>query len=142
MTNSRQAWIEIRVQVARPHTAQVESLMQSQGALSVTLTDLKDTPVLEPGVGETPLWPEVVVTGLFDSQVPLDKLGAVLSLAPGVESGRQVSFSSLQDRDWERAWMNDFKPMKFGRDLWIVPGGQQAPEPDATIIQLDPGPLK
>ena len=132
-------WLEVHVQVARTYTGQVESLLESQGALAITLTDLADTPVLEPGVGETPLWPEVLVTGLFDSEVDVRDLSAVLSLAPGLESQNQVSFSGVQNRDWERAWMDDFKPMKFGNEIWIIPAEQVAPEPEALLIHLDPG---
>jgi len=29
--------------------------------------------------------------------------------------------------------------MRFGRRLWICPGGQPAPDPDAAVLQLDPG---
>ena len=132
-------WCKVDVRVSNKHVQMLESLLESQGALSVTLTDMADTPMLEPGVGETPLWSEVVVSGLFDSQVPMDRLRAVLSLAPGVASEQQISFDSVQDRDWERAWMDNFKPMKFGHDLWIVPGEQQVPDTAVTVIRLDPG---
>jgi ribosomal protein L11 methyltransferase len=136
---THKAWVEIRVQVTRPHTEQLESLLSSQGALSITLTDVADTPVLEPGVGETPLWPEVEVTGLFDDNVDMDRLRAVASLAPGVDSATQIRFKRIKDQDWERAWMEGFKPMKFGRELWIVPGEQEAPETPGQLIRLDPG---
>jgi ribosomal protein L11 methyltransferase len=139
MTSATQAWVEVRVEVPRANTAQLESLLESQGALSITLSDPADTPVLEPGVGETPLWPDVVVTGLFHEGVAQDRLAAVLSLAPGVDSATQIRFRSFEDQDWERAWMDDFQPMKFGRSLWIVPGDLPAPEPTDTILRLDPG---
>ncbi len=113
--------------------------MASLGALSITLTDLADTPVLEPGVGETPIWPEVVVTGLFERPADVDDFKSIFCRAPGVESPHQLGFSPLDDRDWERAWLADFKPMKFGKDTWIVPGEQWAPDPGATVIKLDPG---
>jgi ribosomal protein L11 methyltransferase len=138
MANEK-AWIEARVQVTRRHAAQVESLLESQGALSIVLTGLADTPVLEPGVGETPLWPDVMVSGLFDSHASMDQLAAVLSLAPGVNSGRQISFVTVRDRDWERAGLAELKPLKFGNGLWIVPGGQPVPDPGATVMRLDPG---
>ena len=139
MTGSGQTWLEFRVQVASEFASRLESLMASLGALSITLTDLADTPVLEPGVGETPLWPDLFVTGLFESQADAAQLKSILCRAPGVFSDQQVGLSTLDDRDWERVWMEDFGPMQFGRDLWIMPGQQQAPEPGATVIELDPG---
>jgi ribosomal protein L11 methyltransferase len=35
--------------------------------------------------------------------------------------------------------MEDYKPMRFGRRVWIVPSWCDAPEPDAVNILLDPG---
>ena len=58
------AWLEITVRVPRREATLVENLLDGQGALSVTLLDDADTPVLEPGVGETPLWPDVRIKGL------------------------------------------------------------------------------
>ena len=45
----------------------VESALLDNGALSVTLTDAGDDPVLEPAPGETPLWTRTRVTALFDA---------------------------------------------------------------------------
>jgi ribosomal protein L11 methyltransferase len=47
----------------------------------------------------------------------------------------------LEDRAWEREWLKDFKPMQFGRRLWVCPGGMSLPASarDACIIDLDPG---
>ena len=66
---SEKVWLQARVQVSGQFAAQLESLMERQGAHAITLTDVADSPVLEPGVGETPLWPEVMVTGLFDGEL-------------------------------------------------------------------------
>ena len=39
-----------------------------------------------------------------------------------------------------RAWMDRFRPMRFGRRLWIVPGGMEiAHDPANVAIALDPG---
>jgi len=139
VAGSGQTWIEVRIHVSRQFASQIESLLASLGALSITLTDQADNPVLEPAVGETPLWPEVFVTGLFDDQINPQAVRSMLNRAPGISTDGQILFLTLNDRDWERAWLDNFKPMKFGENLWIVPGGQQAPEPDANIIELDPG---
>jgi len=132
-------FIEVSVAVARQQVAVVEALMEGQGALAVTLSDRDDVPVLEPAVGETPLWPSVVVCGLFDAACPVDQLRRVLSLAPGLEGGAQVTAERLAGRDWVTAWREHFRPMRFGRSLWIIPSGFEAPDPTATLIHLDPG---
>lgn len=132
-------FLEVRVCVREAQASVTESLMLSQGALAVTLTDFADVPVLEPPVGETPLWPDVVVCGLFPAEASLDRLKSALSLVPGIESAGRVMVSGLHERDWSRAWQQGLEPMKFGRDLWIVPTHLGPPEPDATVIRLDPG---
>ena len=133
------SWLELSVRVSRQNAALVESLLQNQPVLAVTLTDDADDPVLEPGVGETPLWPSVCVTALFNGHTETAPLAQMLSLVPGVDRPQQVNFRKFDDQQWERAWLDRFQPMQFGRGLWIVPGDGVAP-PDAThILRLDPG---
>lgn len=131
--------IEARVRVSREQVPAVEALMTGQGALALTLEDVADHPVLEPAVGETPLWPEVEVCGLFPADTPVRRLKAAISLAPGVETTDRVGLGAVADRDWVRAWMDRFGPMRFGERLWIVPTHCAAPDPDAIVLRLDPG---
>jgi len=133
------SWLELSVQVSRENAPLVESLLQNQPVLAVTLTDDADDPVFEPGVGETPLWPSVCVTALFDGDTAVDSLTQLLSLVPGVDRPQQVSFRKFEDQQWERVWLDRFKPMQFGHDLWIVPGDQVAPAEAKHILRLDPG---
>jgi len=133
------AWLELSVRVSRQNAPLVESLLQNEPVLALTLTDDADDPVLEPGVGETPLWPSVCVTALFGGDTPVEPLARMLSLVPGVDRPQQVSFRKLEDRQWERVWLDRFKPMRFGRGLWVVPGNQEAPPDAAYVLKLDPG---
>ncbi|MEW6692942.1 MAG: 50S ribosomal protein L11 methyltransferase, partial [Pseudomonadota bacterium] len=45
----------------------------------------------------------------------------------------------VEDQDWERAWMDQFQPLRFGEKLWIVPSWIEAPDAEAVNILLDPG---
>jgi len=132
-------WLELSVRVSRQNASLVETLLQNQPLLALTLTDDADDPVLEPGVGETPLWPSVCVTALFTGDTPVEPLTRMLSLVPGVDWPHQVSFRRFGDQQWERLWMDRFKPMQFGRDLWIVPGESAVPVPALHVLRLDPG---
>ncbi|MFO0449273.1 MAG: 50S ribosomal protein L11 methyltransferase [Pseudomonadota bacterium] len=109
------------------------------GALSVTLADAADTPILEPLPGATPLWPEVKLSALYDPDVDREALTAALreALAAPTLAPR---YEELADRPWEREWLKDFRPMRFGRRLWIVPGGQALPPDagDAVVGELAP----
>jgi ribosomal protein L11 methyltransferase len=128
--------------------APYEDALLTAGASSITLEDEGDDPVLEPLPGTTPLWPRVRLKALFDSAADPDELLQILNaelrgaLAQPLGNAR---FETLADRAWEREWLKDFKPMRFGRRLWICPGGQQPDEqqlrdsPDPVLIELDPG---
>jgi ribosomal protein L11 methyltransferase len=107
------------------------------GALSVTLTDAADNPVLEPAPGATPLWPTVRLSALFAEQDP-QRVAALLGafLEAPLPAHR---FEEVRDRPWEREWLKDFHPMRFGRRLWVSPHGAPAPDADAVVVRLDPG---
>jgi len=133
------SWLELSVRVSRQNAPLVENLLGNEPVLAVTLTDDADDPVLEPGVGETPLWPSVCVTALFSGDTPVEPLARLLSLVPGVDRPQLVSFRKFEDQQWERVWLDRFKPMQFGRGLWIVPGNQEIPPAATTVLRLDPG---
>jgi ribosomal protein L11 methyltransferase len=46
---------------------------------------------------------------------------------------------TVQDRVWERVWLEDCVPLRFGERLWVIPAGLEAPVPDAVNLKLDPG---
>jgi ribosomal protein L11 methyltransferase len=133
------SWLELSVRVTRQNALLVESLLQNEPVLALTLTDDADDPVLEPGVGETPLWPSVCVTALFSGDTLVEPLTRMLSLLPGVDRPQQVSFRRFEDQQWERAWLDRFQPMQFGSGLWIVPGDTPIPESARYALRLDPG---
>jgi len=117
----------------------VEAVLLRNGAHSVTLTDAGDNPLLEPAPGETPLWTDTKVTGLFDADVDIAALKTELLQALGLEVLPPNHVETLEDRAWEREWLKDFRPMRFGQRLWVVPGDQDIPSGDAVVVRLDPG---
>ena len=134
------AWAEVWISVPRQETATAETALENLGALAITLQDDADHPVMEPGPGETPLWPTVQVRGLFESSVDRSAVVGGLASVPGADRPGAIRWRDVDDRDWERAWMDRFKPMVFGRRLWIVPSGMSIPpDPDNIEISRDPG---
>lgn len=133
------SWLELSVRVRRKNAPLIESLLQNEPVLAVTMTDDADDPVLEPGIGETPLWPSVCVTALFEGDTPLESLTRLLSLVPGVDRPQQVNLRRFEDQQWERVWLERFKPMQFGSGLWIIPGDQEIPQQAEYVLKLDPG---
>jgi ribosomal protein L11 methyltransferase len=137
-------WVEISIRVRREDVPLAEQALEALGSLAVTLQDDADNPVLEPDPGATPLWPTVQVCGLFDTRVARDELMSGLQAVPGADRPGNLGWRQIEDQDWERAWLDRFQPMQFGRRLWIVPGGMVLPPhaaaDSATIgIRLDPG---
>lgn len=128
--------VEVSVRIERRHAELAEQLMLAQGALAVTLSEGSDTPMWEPEPGSPSLWEEVRLSGLFSDAINRGGLVAALSLLPlaGAPQLREVA-----DQAWERAWMERFKPMRFGHNLWIIPSGFDAPDPGGQLLHLDPG---
>ena len=136
-------WLQIHVRTQRQHAGHAEAALEALGALSVTLEDGSDQPILEPAPGEAPLWNSTVVTGLFDGDTDASLLEKAVANAIGDESS-QVTVERLDDQPWERAWLDHFHPMRFGKRLWICPHGQPLPEQGdqasaPVVLKLDPG---
>ncbi|OBS09645.1 50S ribosomal protein L11 methyltransferase [Acidihalobacter prosperus] len=130
-------WQNLIITVPEHLAETIEARLESAGALSMTLGDAGDTPVLEPGPGETPLWPELSLTALFADDIDLAPLAAALQAEYGLAASPHVA--AVPDQDWTRAWMDDFKPMQFGARVWVCPSWCEPPDPHAVNLRLDPG---
>ncbi|WP_028115730.1 50S ribosomal protein L11 methyltransferase [Ferrimonas senticii] len=133
------AWLQIRLN-ATAETAEIigDHLFES-GAVSVTFVDAYDTPVFEPLPGETRLWGDTDVVGLYDAITEMEPVIEQLKQLPELANQLVYKVEALEDKDWEREWMDNFHPMKFGNRLWICPSWREAPEPNAVNVMLDPG---
>jgi len=133
-------WIQIKLNANDTNAEQIgDMLMEDTGALSVTFLDAKDTPVFEPQPGETRLWGETDVVALYDAEIDTELAIRQIKASGLLEQGFAYKVEQLEDKDWEREWMDNFHPMKFGERLWICPSWRDVPEPDAINVMLDPG---
>lgn len=130
-------WLQISVETNQPQC--VEDCLLETGAVAVTLKDAADQPLLEPAPGETPLWDAVVVTGLYESRQDSRLVIAALQQALGLDAPPRHTTHLLEDRDWVRAWMERYEPLKVGSRLWICPHHHEVQEQDAVVVKLDPG---
>ena len=117
----------------------VEEVFIRHGAGSIEFTDAGNDPVLEPLPGEAPLWSRSRISGLFPPAADLGALCEDLLRSLDVDTLPRHRIEQLADRDWEREWLRDFAPMRFGGRLWVCPGDSKVAEPDAVIVRLDPG---
>lgn len=133
-------WIQAHLIVSKEQADIAELVFESIGAVSITLGDAQDEPVLETLPDEIRLWSLVKVTALFEfSQHISDEIRNHINQAFNQDISQQLEIEILQEQDWERAWLEYFKPMRFGEKLWICPTGQTVTQDDATVIELDPG---
>jgi len=139
MSDNTLDWFTVRLVLEPDQVEQAEDALFEAGADAVTLLDAEDHPVHEPGPGERLLWPHVLVEALFAEQPDPAILAAELSLAGLLSDPAALQFGTLADQDWERAWMDQYQPLRFGESLWICPSHVE-PDPDwPQVIRLDPG---
>lgn len=131
-------WLQVKVDASPDRAGLVEEALTGAGALAVTLEDAGDMPLLEPAPGAMPLWHATRVVALFDATADRDAVSDALAHADDGEALTPV-FETLADREWSRAWMDDWQPMRFGRHLWVAPLEAHLEEPGAVILRLDPG---
>jgi ribosomal protein L11 methyltransferase len=130
-------WHEVVFQVSGQQLPAAENVLQSLGALSISLYDAGDQPLLEPAPGELPTWDRIIVKALFEQHCdPAELPRQLRQHLPGVG---EFSLNKIENRLWERAWLDDFKPMAFGRRLWIYPSHITPPDSGTVNVTLDPG---
>ncbi len=132
------AWIQIAITADKRHTDTVEACLLAEGAMTVTLSDAADQPILEPEPGAMPLWEQAVITGLFpERQDPAATETRIRQTLGDIV--RHLGHEILEDRNWTRAWMEHYRPMQFGERFWVCPWHLDPPDPQAINLRLDPG---
>jgi ribosomal protein L11 methyltransferase len=130
-------WLQLIVGSTRDASTAVEDALLELGAVSVTLEDAADQPILEPGVGETPLWDNCTIKALFPDDT--DTTQTTVQLEQLIAKPVQVSWQQLEDKDWSQEWKKYFSPMKCGERLWICPSWIEPPDANGINLSLDPG---
>ena len=132
-------WIQLKINTSGSNAEELGDALIESGAVSVTFQDTHDTPVFEPLPGETRLWGDTDVIGLYDAETDMEEVVAILENCPLLSVGFHHKIEQIEDKDWEREWMDNFHPMQFGRRLWICPSWRDVPDPTAVNVMLDPG---
>ncbi|MCP4874997.1 MAG: 50S ribosomal protein L11 methyltransferase [Gammaproteobacteria bacterium] len=132
-------WWQFSLNCQAPELEQVEELMQEMGALSISLADAGDEPIYEPLPGDNPVWQESIITATFDTSTSHENLYRMLTATLPAHLASSVRHTTLLEQDWDQAYKQHFQAMQFAPDLWIVPSWVEPPDPQATVIRLDPG---
>lgn len=133
------AWVQIRLNSTDKEAEQISDFLEEIGAVSVTFMDSQDTPIFEPLPGETRLWGNTDVVALFDAETDMNVIVEALLISKLVDENFAHKIEQIEDKDWEREWMDNFHPMQFGQRLWICPSWREVPDPNAVNVMLDPG---
>lgn len=139
------AFKECVIEIAQERAEAWSDALFELGALSVSVEDADaDTPDEQPLFGEPGMepqrqaWQHSRLVALFDADVD-----PALALAAAANAlGEPVPAHSLrevQDQDWVRLTQSQFDPIRVGERIWVVPSWHEAPEPDAVVLELDPG---
>lgn len=136
-------WRQLSLKLDAERCEAAEDTLLMLGALALTLEDASGQPLLEPGPGETPLWQQLHLHALFEADCDTAEISQHLFQAGLVADPTQIRIKEIADQVWERVWMERFKPMSFGKRLWIYPTHIDIPDQLAheenVIIRLDPG---
>lgn len=132
------SWHQFVIKLGHDDVARAEEACTGLGAIALSLADAGDEPLFEPAPGTTPLWHEVRLRALFPETPEPSLLAATLEVVLGLPA-TAICVEQIADRVWEREWLKDFRPMRFGRRLWVCPAGQRPAEAAAVVLELDPG---
>lgn len=137
---------ELVVELAREHAEALSDALLDLGALSVSVEDADaDTPDEQPLFGEPGLVPERtawqhsrVIALLSPDHDPAVLLAAAANEI-GVTETPKFDVREVEEQDWVRLTQSQFEPIPIGERIWVVPSWHDAPDPDALILELDPG---
>jgi len=134
------------IEIAQEQAEAWSDALFDLGALSVSVEDADaDTPDEQPLFGEPGLeptrlaWNRSRVLALFDEETDPALVVAAAANALKVDPVPPYALRTVEDQDWVRLTQSQFEPIRIGEKIWVVPSWHEAPEPDAVILELDPG---
>lgn len=133
------AYQQLKIQSFAQYAEQINTFLLLFDALAITYEDAANQPILEPALNTTPLWNKIYIVSLFTVKTDIEKIIDFIRNQLGEAAIVDYFIEQLTEKNWERAWLEHFHPMKFGNNLWICPSVIEPPDPQATNIILDPG---
>lgn len=129
--------LQLQIENCNQNNAEeVVDYLEEAGAVSVTMLDQQDDPILEPELGSMPLWPCVVVSALFDPDVDIDTIKQNLL---SQYSNLKFVLEIIEAQDWEKVCLDNFKPRQIGENLLICPSWLVTDDKSINTLILDPG---
>jgi ribosomal protein L11 methyltransferase len=141
------SWTEILIEVPLQQAEALSDALMEAGALSVSVEDADEgTEAEQPLFGEPGMeprqtaWERSRVVALAEANADHGAMMATALAACGMDpaSVRHV-LRPVAEQDWVRLTQSQFAPIHIGRNIWVVPSWHDAPDPDALVLELDPG---
>jgi len=143
------SWTEIVVEIARHHAEKLSDALMDAGALSVSVEDAdQGTDSEQPLFGEPGLEPEqaawehsrIIALTPADADHAAIVAAALASAVPGMTADKlPYALRAVAEQDWVRLTQSQFDPIHIGKNIWVVPSWHVKPDPDALVLELDPG---
>lgn len=140
------SWTEIVLEVPRDQTEQISDALIESGALSVSVEDADEgtdaeRPLFgEPGMEpEEHAWEHSRVVALAPASADCAAIVRDACLLCEIAEPLAFSLREVAEQDWVRLTQSQFEPIHIGRHIWVVPSWHEAPDPDAVVLELDPG---
>jgi ribosomal protein L11 methyltransferase len=138
------AWLSLSFDLEASAVEAVSDALLEAGVVSVEVTDADagsadERPVFdEPGVGGAREWQRSRVSVLVEEGTDAAALLAAACSRAGIATPPHRA-DPVEERDWVRASMDQFTPIRISPRLWVVPTWHEAPDPGAINLRLDPG---
>ncbi len=141
------SWTEIVIEIDRTHAELLSDALMDAGALSVSVEDADlGTAAEQPLFGEPGMepkeaaWENSRVIALTADDADQTKIVFAAASAVGLAaSDVKFTLRKVDDQDWVRLTQSQFEPIHIGKNMWVVPSWHDAPDPDALVLELDPG---
>ena len=137
-------WQVLKIAASADDADKLSDALLELGALSASIEDAQAGTAQEqiifgePGMAPES-WQDSLVSALFAADIELPPLIKEAARLAGLAQTPAYHIEALAEQDWVRLTQAQFSPIQISARLWIVPSWHAAPDPDATVLVLDPG---
>ena len=131
------SWYKVNLTCNKNDATVIEEILVAHNAISISIAQEKgNNDIYEPNVGETPLWNTIKLSALFDKKISKE---VISNFIKGV-SHSNLYINKLDDQNWIEKYQANFKPIRFGKKLWVVPSWNKMPlNQEGIELKMDPG---
>ena len=131
------SWYKVDLTCSKNDATIIEEILVAHNAISISFAQEKSSnDIYEPKVGETPLWNTINLSALFDKKISKE---VIRDFIKGVAHSN-LCINKLDDQNWVETYQANFKPIRFGKKLWVVPSWNKMPlNQEGIELKMDPG---